>query len=814
MPAVMSRANPNSLAGLELDRNWIGKCFMLPKNSARNESHFTKDDYSWMYFSSADTKYTNTSLGGNFTVNNPPQFTVYADPPTGKLANNNRSAVIEGGLMGGMGQYYSEAIDDNAHRVTMRFGVPEYKGLITFFTSFYNADMALLGNQGRTSTSMFYFAGKLIGLVAAIALTPILMLGRAVKLFLGRPNTSYYWVKPAMPLYWSRVNMVVNRVAANMGLVPEGRVFNDENKDMLKELGLVEDVPEDEERWMGDYQRYSFDMVKEYMPEIFSDEGGIDIYRVINKTARMEARAQKTLYEMGLNATGTESFAQAVRNHLRDFKPTEKEIKGEPLKDLLLMYHKSILGARTMLVNGEEVDVTYRDGITDRIEQIAKEPPRQTSDQQQQATDANGQPVLTTPDGGTTAPDQDSPPVNAQATPTAQQAANPPPQSSGATASTGNDTSLIGSQPASSTEVALSDGMLGAPPSGQEAKDLLKEYAAQDSRITSILTASEDGVLDRLVGWLKDTSDNGPLAYFGNTMSRGSDWISFKVDPQQEESESWSNTSGEAEITSTINGVSSTARAARFSFSNFQTGFGLIDEPVRMFRDTVSGLMDGFQISGLLSLAGSGAVDIPKRYMDSSVNLTSNNYTIELRSAYGDPLSIFMNLYVPFLCLLAAALPVSHGSQSYGAPLMCEMYNRGRSTVRTGLIESIQVRRGVGTVGWNADGLPLGIDVSFSVVDMSNIMHMPIDTGLSSLMPWNGLANTDTVMHDYLAVLSNLSIADQVNMWRRLSLRWAAYKINIENYFNSARFGNWVGNWGMMRMISQVAIAPPKITNM
>ena len=63
-----------------------------------------------------------------------------------------------------MGRYYSEAIDDHNQIIHMRFGVPKFNSMTTFFTSFYNSEASQLARTGR-STSFIFKVGQAIGFV-------------------------------------------------------------------------------------------------------------------------------------------------------------------------------------------------------------------------------------------------------------------------------------------------------------------------------------------------------------------------------------------------------------------------------------------------------------------------------------------------------------------------------------------------------------------------------------------------------------------------------------------------------------------------
>lgn len=49
-----------------------------------------------------------------------------------------------------MGRKYSEAIDDNGQLIHMRFGLPQFNSLMTFFTGFYDSGASILSRTGRS----------------------------------------------------------------------------------------------------------------------------------------------------------------------------------------------------------------------------------------------------------------------------------------------------------------------------------------------------------------------------------------------------------------------------------------------------------------------------------------------------------------------------------------------------------------------------------------------------------------------------------------------------------------------------------------
>jgi hypothetical protein len=130
------------------DSDWVRQSFLV-ENSALEAV-----DLQNRIFTSASLKFTDTTPGGNFAINPVPQFTRTAD-----IKVQGRFSAGKG-----MGRYYSEAIDDNAQIIHMRFGVPQFNSLSTYFSDFYNSSAGQLARTGR-ATNAFYPLGLLLVLL-------------------------------------------------------------------------------------------------------------------------------------------------------------------------------------------------------------------------------------------------------------------------------------------------------------------------------------------------------------------------------------------------------------------------------------------------------------------------------------------------------------------------------------------------------------------------------------------------------------------------------------------------------------------------
>lgn len=204
-------------------------------------------------------------------------------------------------------------------------------------------------------------------------------------------------------------------------------------------------------------------------------------------------------------------------------------------------------------------------------------------------------------------------------------------------------------------------------------------------------------------------------------------------------------------------------------------------------KEFVGGVGESLGVSGLGALMGNAFVDIPQVWQNSTADLPKSTYTMHLRTPYGNKMSRFMNLYVPLSMILAGALPKSTGKHSYDSPFLVEIFDKGRQQVRLGVIDSLQITRGVGNVGWTRNQEPLGIDVTFSVLDLSSILHMPMNAS-------PGIFDEDNAYTDYLAVLGSLSLADQFYAGSRLRLSLTRKMASWRQWSSPAKYGMWAAN--------------------
>jgi len=290
-------------------------------------------------------------------------------------------------------------------------------------------------------------------------------------------------------------------------------------------------------------------------------------------------------------------------------------------------------------------------------------------------------------------------------------------------------------------------------------------------------------------------------------LSDGSMFATFRVDSTGSVSEAFGNSVIESDISNKLNGASSTAREARFTFANGNLVGGVAGSVLGGVADIGADILTG-SLAGLTmgvstaikGLLGEGFIDIPKHWQSSNATLPRANYNIQLISPYGNAISQLQNIYIPLCMILAGSLPLSTGRSSYTSPFIVQLFDRGRCQIQTGMIESVSITRGTSNLGFTRTGNAMAIDVSFSIVDLSSIMHMPISSG--GLFNFNAAIDEDNILYDYLAVLAGQDVYSQIYWWPKARLKMAKYKKRLDEMTSSAKWSSILSNTGLFRLMT------------
>lgn len=820
MGVVSGNSNP---IGTISDSSWVTRSFMLSGEGI----YAAKENVErWRRFSSADLKFVGTGLGENTVLNSPAQFTPLADIPRQGLWKREGEFKItpipRGGKQPtftyGMGRCYAESIDDNKQVVHLRFGTVTYKGLVTFFTSFYDTESSNLARYGRASIS--YYFGLAIGTIATLPLAPVILAGKVWNYLVGRSSSRYMDLKPNMPLFWSRVNVIYNMLGANLGIIArtyQNEGFDEKVKDAFFERNRGNPAVEDLESETQTFKSY-----KEFMmhaPELqgmFKNSGAIDFFKVARMAARREIEVERKIHERAISQStmrGTRDAILAFIDSPDDITAGERDIS---LEKYLTDFFKSVLGSISEImleIGGVEDKVTSAvnammdNSDPDALNKLATA--RQSSNQEQSVS-------------GETSSDQaavDSFVGNSSILPNSMGLSyggmdlglpsTPGTVSNAPRSLNGNGTAAT-KQPANPTatstaEVDQVSGLpIGAPVEGEvpafDNSELNQVKREAEFKSTAKVTESNgQSYWDLVTGWFSQAG-----SFFDTEWNQGGTFLNLAVQYTGSSTISFSNSLKDTMIQGTFNGASASGRDARVSLADYQTGFDFIDTATNMVRNLFGGVMNSVQMSGLLALAGNAFVDIPKQWDSSSVSFPTASFRIEIRHPYGNEMSAYLNVYPVVAALLAGALPISTGPQSYTSPNVCECYCQGLSAIRLGMITDLSITSGVGNLGYTRDRRPLAFDIDFTVADLSSIMHMPISNGFNPLSPTRRVLDDDNAFLDYLSTITGVHMRDMVDPRRKLAIRLAARYQDYRSFISPSHIAARISNIGGIMALNKV----------
>ena len=278
------------------------------------------------YYSSADAKMTDSSLGGAFACNAKTQYTRYSDCRRMGRRKNILSpvSIYNNEFNLGMGQFYSEHLDDHAQLLFLEFGVPQFNSIANFLAASVDQPTSVMAKHAAGDSA--YQFGRAVGSVAQFLIsktwTVIALAVYGAKtllnITLGSQHAKFYWLKPAMHVYWNTVNNLVSATAMEIGLVqatvgkpPKGAVG-----------APVEVTKEDRDRANNVFGNDIFG-------DIVSESGQIDVRALIN-------RANRTVNEQVKASQLMEGKKQVSVTEWEDFLYGDVKIpKAQPIEEFI-----------------------------------------------------------------------------------------------------------------------------------------------------------------------------------------------------------------------------------------------------------------------------------------------------------------------------------------------------------------------------------------------------------------------------------------------------------------------------------------------
>lgn len=294
--------------------------------------------------------------------------------------------------------------------------------------------------------------------------------------------------------------------------------------------------------------------------------------------------------------------------------------------------------------------------------------------------------------------------------------------------------------------------------------------------------------------------------------------IAFYVNSDAQVSESISTSTGQSQLAEKVNGISDLAREIQFVLG---TNGRIADVAASMGKSSggaletaVSGLSSAFTGSGSLlnsigesigTIIAGGKMIFPEIWQDTQF---TRSYTINLKlvSPDNDDLSIYHNILVPLMHLLALALPRGTSTNSYMSPFLIRAAYKSFMNIDMGIVTGLSINRGAEGC-WNRHGIPTSVDVSLDLKDLYPVMNLARYPSFSSLVTDDGydILKNDALLA-YIANICGLNVANS-DVSRALSFKAMMVRKSVTNMPNAiidATWGkltsvasNWLGGWGL-----------------
>lgn len=263
--------------------------------------------------------------------------------------------------------------------------------------------------------------------------------------------------------------------------------------------------------------------------------------------------------------------------------------------------------------------------------------------------------------------------------------------------------------------------------------------------------------------------------------------IVFYVDGLNSISESFGNSTRESSLVSQINGYSDTVKEINYimNFGNNASALeALSDENYASTMSEIQNTVNSFSsgtgvlqaiLGNATTVLSGGKLVFPELWSDSDYD-RSYSVDIKLRSPEADDLSIFLNIIVPYIHIMALTAPRDFDGKSnsngYVAPFLVRAFFRSLFNVEMGIITDLSVNKG-GEGNWAAtSNLPTSLDISITIKDLYKSMYMTSAAGITDAFDMAKFVANDGEMEQLMTLAGiNTKFLDpmeRINIYRYL----------------------------------------------
>lgn len=101
-----------------------------------------------------------------------------------------------------------------------------------------------------------------------------------------------------------------------------------------------------------------------------------------------------------------------------------------------------------------------------------------------------------------------------------------------------------------------------------------------------------------------------------------------------------------------------------------------------------------------------------------SDNQKSYSLTFKFKAMYGNRLSLYTDVIVPLMHLVALAYPRATSANTYASPPLVKVYQKGAWSCNLGIVSSITITKNDVPESWNVDGLATEVSVNLGITDL------------------------------------------------------------------------------------------------
>ena len=250
--------------------------------------------------------------------------------------------------------------------------------------------------------------------------------------------------------------------------------------------------------------------------------------------------------------------------------------------------------------------------------------------------------------------------------------------------------------------------------------------------------------------------------------------VAFYINSEPQVQESISNQTTQSQILSKLNDLGRMGSELQFLLGgasakmNKSFGFSFIPtysgEDKINSKDTLTdgGIFDSIIDNFQTAIAG-GRFIFPDLWADSQF-MRSYTVNIKLDSPDCDNVSIFINIFLPLIHLLAFCLPRSIGNNNYTSPFLVRAFFKSMFHTDLGIITDCQITKGdVGA--WTQTGLPTQVNVQLTIKDLYSLITLATGIG-------NNAITSNPGQMDYIANMCGVNISSPAIV-RSFMLWWA-----------------------------------------